>query len=514
MRQLQSRHKRPHSNAAATWQNVRSSCKRICATGAKIAKICGMKIIDMIVRKKSGFPALLAFLLLLTATFFYSGFTALSYAATPAELERIFSSGADKYLAKDWSGAVEDLKKVVAADPGNLRAVGLLGRALNAQAADMAGKGELEKALRVVDEALTYAPELKDAADTKIKIEKEIRQIADKDADSRRRRAYAEQRQREEAAARRTQQEEYDKKLGAERKQRELREKNLLEQVSRQSKEILDRKEEIEILRQQTNMIATKWLIYFSIAVLLSIAVSYYISSRIVDNIAARTRRQLADSSDRMTDLVNDLAQKSNATESLDELKNAQAEMVSQLAIQRSNPMDEKLFTQTENLIKVVEQAQGPSDGAVHNVEFDDVCSRRVITDVTASNRSRAKSVVSISQTINNPSLAARLLAPYLNDGNNRVRATAAVEMFRFDPAAAENALKDMTASESKWDRLSAAWAAGEIAQLSVMETLEILIEDYEPLVKARAITAAKKAEEKMKGKFPATLRVKLSRGK
>ncbi|PIY17661.1 MAG: hypothetical protein COZ15_02185 [Elusimicrobia bacterium CG_4_10_14_3_um_filter_49_12_50_7] len=188
--------------------------------------------------------------------------------------------------------------------------------------------------------------------------------------------------------------------------------------------------------------------------------------------------------------------------------------MVSQLANQRSNPMEEKLFTQTENLINVVEQAQGPSDGAVHNVEFDDVCSRRVITDVTASNRSRAKSVVSISQTINNPSLAARLLAPYLNDGNNRVRATAAVEMFRFDPAAAENALKDMTASESKWDRLSAAWAAGEIAQLSVMETLEILIEDYEPLVKARAITAAKKAEEKMKGKFPATLRVKLSRGK
>jgi len=123
-------------------------------------------------------------------------------------------------------------------------------------------------------------------------------------------------------------------------------------------------------------------------------------------------------------------------------------------------------------------------------------------------------SVVSIAQTINNPSLAVRLMTPYLSDSNNRVRATAIVEMFKFDPAASEGELKDMTASESKWDRLSAAWAAGEIAQLSVMETLEILMEDYEPLVKARAIAAAKKAEEKMKGKFPATLRVKLSRGK
>ncbi|MFH2084814.1 MAG: hypothetical protein ABII20_05760, partial [Candidatus Omnitrophota bacterium] len=472
------------------------------------------RFIDMGTIRKKGLRAFTGIFFFSLAAFFYADFTAVIHAATPAEMEKIFDRAADKYLAKDWPGAIEDLKKVIADDPGNLRAVGLLGRALTSQAADLAAKGELEKALRVVDEALTYSPELKDAADTKTKIAKEIKQQEEKDAEGRSRRAYAEQRRKEEEAARRAQEEEYNKKIENERRQRELREKNLLEQVNRQSKEILDRKEEIEILRQQTNMIATKWLMYFSIAVLLSIAVSYYVSSKIVDNIASRTRRQLADSSDRMTELVNDLAQKSNATESLTELKNSHAEIVSQLANQRSNPMEEKLLAQTENLIKVVEQAQGASDGAVNNIEFDDVISRRVITDISPANRSRAKSVVSIAQTINNPSLAARLIAPYLNDGNNRVRATAAVEMFKFDPAAAENTLKDMTASESKWDRLSAAWAAGEIAQLSVMETLEILIEDYEPLVKARAVAAAKKAEEKMKGKFPATLRVKLSRGK
>ncbi|MCD6310992.1 MAG: hypothetical protein J7M11_00820 [Elusimicrobia bacterium] len=452
--------------------------------------------------------------LLLGAAFFCADFTAVSRASTPPELEKIFDRAADKYLAKDWTGAIEDLKTVIAQDPGNLRAVGLLGRALNERAGELAEKGELDKALRLVDEALGYSPDLQDALEAKAKIAKEIKKRDEKNAEARSRRAYAEKKRKEEAAARRAQDAAYSKKIENEKRQRELREKALLEQVERQSREILDRKEEIEILRQQTNMIATKWLIYFSIAVLLSIAVSYFISSRIVDNIASRTRRQLADSNERITEIVNELAKKSNATESLNELKNANAEIISQLANQRSNPMEEKLLSQTENLIKVVEQGQASSDEKLDNIEFDDIVSRRVITDVSPANRSRAKSVVSIAQTITNPSLAARLMAPYLSDTNNRVRATAAVEMFKFDPSASENTLRDMTASESKWDRLSAAWAAGEIAQLSVMETLEILMDDYEPLVKARALGAAKKAEEKMKGKFPATLRVKLSRGK
>jgi len=311
--------------------------------------------------------------LLFGAAFFYANFTAVSYAVTPPELEKIFDSAADKYLAKNWPGAIEDLKKYLSQDPGNLRAVGLLGRALNSRAGELAEKGELDKALRLVDEALEYSPELKDARDTKTKIAREIKKRDEKTAESRSRRAYAEKKRKAEAAARRAREAAFNKKIEDEKRTRELREKNLLEQVERQNKEISDRKEEIEVLRQQTNMIATKWLIYFSIAVLLSIAGSYFISSRIVESIASRTRRQLADGNDRITELVNDLAKKSNATESLDELKTANTEIISQLANQRSNPMEEKLLAQTENLIKVVEQAQGSAAGDVSNIEFDDV---------------------------------------------------------------------------------------------------------------------------------------------
>jgi len=69
-----------------------------------------------------------------------------------------------------------------------------------------------------------------------------------------------------------------------------------------------------------------------------------------------------------------------------------------------------------------------------------------------------------------------------------------------------------MVQSGNKWDRVSAAWAVGEIADLEVLNFLEVLIEDYDPLVKERAVLSARKVEEILKTKFPATLRVKIQR--
>jgi polyhydroxyalkanoate synthesis regulator phasin len=259
-------------------------------------------------------------------------------------------------------------------------------------------------------------------------------------------------------------------------------------------------------------MIATRWLIIFSIAVLVVIASSYLISSKIVTDVALRTRRQLAESDEKVADIIGELSKKANASAGIAELKKENEEIMQQIAASRSNPMEEKLVSQTENLIKVVEQGMGRSDGNTETVEFDEVRPRIAVTDVSPVNRARAKSVVSISRTINNPSLAARLIAPYMNDPNSRVRATAAAEMFKYDPVASENALGVMVKSEDKWMRLSAAWAVGEIADLSLMTLLEILIEDFEPLVKQRALASARKAAGVLKNKFPATLRVKIQR--
>lgn len=433
------------------------------------------------------------------------------FAQSP-EVEKLFDQAAEKYLAQDWAGASTDLKKVVKQDPGNLKAIKLLGRALTSLSKDHQARGDLDEALRVADEAVKYTPELKEAKDIQALIKKDIEKRAAARIEERKRRAYATMRKKEEKLAREKMQEESKRLLKEETRIREKREKKLHEEMEKTKKEIEKRKEEIEILRQQTYTIATNWLIIFSISVLVVIAVSFLISSRIISNISLRMRKQFTSSDDRTSELIRELAEREGIGTSLEDLKKANAELFEQIVANRVHPMEENLMKQTENLIEVIGKSVKGTDGGTDNVEFEGEVPRRVVTDISPGNRARAKSVVSIAGTINNPTIASRLIAPFLKDKNNRVRATAAVEMFRFDSVASENTLKEMVQSGNKWDRISAAWAAGEIADLSVLNFLEVLIEDYDPLVKERAIASAKKAEEILKEKFPATLRVKIQR--
>lgn len=432
--------------------------------------------------------------------------------AQPPEVEKLFDQAAEKYLAHDWQGAAVDLKKVVKLDPGNLKAIGLLGRALTSLAKGHQAQGDLEEALRIADEAVKYTPERKEAKDVQARIKKDIEKRAEMRIEERKRRTYAERRKKEEKLAREKMQKESKRLLAEETRIREKREKALYEEMGKAKKEMEKRKEEIEILRQQTYIIATRWLIIFSIAVLIVIAMSFLVSSRIISNISLRMREQFTISSDKTSELIRELAEREGIGASLEELKKANAELLEQITANRAHPMEEDLIKQTENLIGVIGKSVKGAAAGTDNVEFEGEVPRRVVTDISPENRARAKSVVSIAGTINNPTIAARLIAPFLKDKNNRVRAVAAVEMFSFDSISSENTLKEMVQSANKWDRVSAAWAVGEIADLSVLNFLEVLIEDYDPLVKERAISSARKAEEILKTKFPATLRVKIQR--
>jgi len=433
------------------------------------------------------------------------------FAQSP-EVEKLFDQAAEKYLAHDWAGATADLKKVISQDPGNLKAIMLLGRALASLAKDHQARGDLNRALKVADEAVKYTPELKEAKDIQALIKKDIEERAEARIEEQKRRAYTAKRKKEEKLAREKMEKESKRLLGEETRIREKREKKLHEEMEKTKKEMEKRKDEIEILRQQTYIIATRWLILFSIAVLIVIAMSFLISSRIISNISLRMREQFTVSSDKTSELIRELAEREGIGAALEELKKANAELLEQIAANRAHPMEENLMKQTENLIGVIGKSVKGADGGTDNVEFEAEVPRRVLTDLSPENRARAKSVVSIAGTINNPTIASRLIAPFLKDKNNRVRATAAVEMFKFDSVASENTLKEMVQSGNKWDRVSAAWAVGEIADLEVLNFLEVLIEDYDPLVKERAVLSARKVEEILKTKFPATLRVKIQR--
>ncbi len=432
--------------------------------------------------------------------------------AQPPEAEKLFNRAAEKFLAKDYPGAISDLKKYLQTNPGDLHAVGLISRAEIAYAKELKSKGNLDEALKYTTEALKYSPDLKEAQAANADVKKAIKRRDAAKIEAQKIKAHSEKMKKAEEIARQKMQSEYAKKLAEEKRIREERERKMMEELARTKKESLARKEEIELLRQQTSMIATRWLIIFSIATLAIIAASYLIASKTVANITLRLRRGLAESNDSIAELVKDISKKSDSSPQFEELKKLNEQLLTQVSQSKSKPLEENLLKQTENLIKLVENMKSVSPSETETLEFEEPKMRAIITDVSTANRVRAKSVSAMANTVNNPTVAARLIAPFLNDKNNRVRATAAVEMFKFDPEAAQVAIKDMTQSDDKWTRLSAAWACGEIADLSVMNFLEILIEDFDPAVKARAVKAAKKAEEVLKARFPATLRVKLQR--
>ena len=73
------------------------------------------------------------------------------------------------------------------------------------------------------------------------------------------------------------------------------------------------------------------------------------------------------------------------------------------------------------------------------------------------------------------------LVAPLLDDTNNRVRGNALVAMWRYNPERCLRVLDDMSRSESKWFRLSAAWAAGETGSPRALRAVSHLVDDADP---------------------------------
>ena len=77
-------------------------------------------------------------------------------ALTSMPTELLYQEGLRLLGARDWTGAVRELRQAVAAQPGHAEARVALGRAL-------AALGELEGAERLLLEALRLRPELVDA---------------------------------------------------------------------------------------------------------------------------------------------------------------------------------------------------------------------------------------------------------------------------------------------------------------------------------------------------------------
>ena len=103
--------------------------------------------------------------------------------------------------------------------------------------------------------------------------------------------------------------------------------------------------------------------------------------------------------------------------------------------------------------------------------------------------------------------VAERLLAPFLQDENNRVRANAAKAMYKYKPDVALKVLREMIDAADKWMRVSAVWALGEIGSDDGAQILLDLRDDPEYHVRRRVYKSLQKFQETRKDDMPAELR-------
>ncbi|MCK4824854.1 HEAT repeat domain-containing protein, partial [bacterium] len=119
----------------------------------------------------------------------------------------------------------------------------------------------------------------------------------------------------------------------------------------------------------------------------------------------------------------------------------------------------------------------------------DTITAREMMQDSNPHVRARGVEVIEAELVKEmDPEVAVKLLMPFLQDSDNRVKANAAKALYSFDKPRALDTLKEMTENSDKWMRVSAAWAFGEIGTEDAIDPLLELTTDSEYHVKRRAI--------------------------
>jgi len=118
---------------------------------------------------------------------------------------------------------------------------------------------------------------------------------------------------------------------------------------------------------------------------------------------------------------------------------------------------------------------------------------REIITDINPHIRARADGVELIEATVDDSEVGERLLKPFLEDRESRIRANAGKALYKFNKEKAMVVLTEMCKSDDQWMRLSGAWALGEIGSQTAAEILLSLLQDSWEFVRKRAAKSLEK---------------------
>jgi len=165
------------------------------------------------------------------------------------------------------------------------------------------------------------------------------------------------------------------------------------------------------------------------------------------------------------------------------------------------------LLGNQERTLELLEKMSGTLRGETRKVVVEKPGGgREIITDINPHIRARADGVELIETTVDDPKVGERLLKPFLEDRDSRVRANAGKALYKFNKEKAMVMLTEMCKSDDQWMRLSGAWAMGEIGSQTAAEILLSLLQDSWEFVRKRAAKSLEKILTQKKEEIETTL--------
>lgn len=433
---------------------------------------------------------------------FTAGVILLCYCNVFCQADELLDRAVKEYLRGDYAGAIQDFERVLEMED-NEKAKKLLNKSLLEEAKRQINLKKYEEAKINLEKSLEISPEDTEAK----KLLNNVKEYFKKEATEKEKEQKNTEKLLEKVVDERKEKESFKNRANVLRRQKKKIEKELneyKEKLKENEDKIAQLTEHYEKKRKGFNtilLIGMAVILVFGIVLIIILLRLYAVSNDgqyQLDELQEKLTAKIKESEEERKSLEERLARSINNM--IDGQKNVVGQMSQSIAGKAQNDIEnirdslEKNFEiQQNNLIELLnQQVKAMSNEKTEKIELGD----RVITDINPHIRARADSVELIPKTISDPNVAEKILRPYLNDPNNRVRANACVAIFQYNPELSLDTLKKMADSPDKWMRLSAAWAAGEVSSPEVIHVLRKLLDDVEERVKNRAIMTFEKLAE------------------
>ena len=417
-----------------------------------------------------------------------------------SEAKKLYKGAEEKYDLGEVDEAIVDLEKALEIDSKFKKAKELLLKILINVCTEYYAADDYERAFPYLTKAYDIAPEnakvkhMYEIVSTELiarEAEKKASELeAQRKAEQERREAEVEAKRKEEELLQKKRQEEEKRKREVEAKRGRKEEKKrraefeakMKTEREETEKALLARKEEIEKATnkyKETSRRLKGTIILGILGILLSLLVAIFLIFIIFTYSDRRFEKRWKEQSGRQ-----------------DEFR------------QR---VEKILLGNQERTLELLEKLSGTLRGETRKVVVEKPGGgRQIITDINPHIRARADGVELIESTIDDPEVGQRLLKPFLEDRDSRVRANAGKALYKYNKEKAMVVLTEMCKSDDQWMRLSGAWAMGEIGSQSAAEILLSLLQDSWEFVRERATKSLEKILTQKKEEIEKTLLEKI----